>query len=143
MKNLVLSILIIGAVSIAGYLIFTIEYQEDNDLGLYILELPINDEVDFYNISEPSHTRFDLTRATISNQEIIKIQNAIDEELSINISPVKDYQMKETPYTFPAKNDERNLMYLDIIMKESLLVGIAAVGLFLLNRPEKEKDIVE
>lgn len=144
MNNLVQNILIIGAVVTGGYLIFMIEYQPDSELGLYTIELPINDEVDFYNVAEPSQTLFDMTRSNQETKEIITIQNAnSDEELKIWISPVKGDQITPTPYSFPSKSDERNMMFLDLIMKELVLTGIAALGLFLLNRPEKEIDIVE
>lgn len=125
------TLVIICVCAIAGYLVFDFTYQEDSALGQYTVILPINDEVDFYNISQPSHDRFDLSREKTDLAETIHLKNRHEtEEFQIFISPVKDGSLQPTPYSFPPMSEERLGMYLVIILTDSALVSIAVVSIY-------------
>lgn len=134
-------ILIIGVCAILGYLVFTVSYLPEQEVGLYTFEYDHNDEIKLYTVLGGNHQYYFLTRNLEDSHETMMVRNEIDEELTLSVIERHADPKNDRPFEliFPPRSEEFFFMYLTIAMREAMLFGLGAIAILLITKYKPHK----
>lgn len=130
------TILVIGLCAIVGYLVFTVSYLPEHEVGLYVFEFPIDEEIILYTVLGGNHHYYLLHRNFVPTLETMTIRNDFDESLTIAVIERHADPVNDRPFElyFPPRSEEYQMMYLTILMREAIVMGAGGIVIYFIQR---------
>lgn len=119
---------------------FSMIYESDEDkLMTKILEFPVNEDIKYYTVWEPSHRDYTLQRSRSDSIETMIFRNYSEEPLRIKIIE-QGSEPREFLKVFQPKEIEIQSMYARLVVTEIVLASAGMVIFSHYYQKNKEKN---